>query len=110
MIKTLRAKLVADTKKQRQYQTPHMHWLFPFYFNQSIRPFPHCERLIQAACVSGDGENWQGETLMAKPIMARATAVWLVDNTTMTFKQIADFVGMHEWKFRELQTVTWQLG
>ncbi len=33
---------------------------------------------------------------MAKPIMAKATAVWLVDNTTMTFKQIADFVGMHE--------------
>lgn len=31
-----------------------------------------------------------------KPIMAKATAVWLVDNTTMTFKQIADFVGMHE--------------
>lgn len=31
-----------------------------------------------------------------KPIMARATAVWLVDNTTMTFKQIADFTGMHE--------------
>jgi hypothetical protein len=28
--------------------------------------------------------------------MARATAVWLVDNTTMTFKQIADFTGMHE--------------
>ena len=33
---------------------------------------------------------------MSKPIMARATAVWLVDNTTMTFKQIADFTGMHE--------------
>ncbi len=33
---------------------------------------------------------------MAKPLMAKATAVWLVDNTTMTFKQIADFVGMHE--------------
>src|SRR6056297_2740376 len=31
-----------------------------------------------------------------KPIMAKATAVWLVDNTTMSFKQIADFVGMHE--------------
>ena len=28
--------------------------------------------------------------------MARATAVWLVDNTMLTFKQIADFVGMHE--------------
>ena len=33
---------------------------------------------------------------MARLINARATAVWLVDNTTMTFKQIADFVGMHE--------------
>lgn len=31
-----------------------------------------------------------------KPIMARATAVWLVDNTTLSFKQIADFCGMHE--------------
>jgi len=31
-----------------------------------------------------------------KPIMARATAVWLVDNTTLTFKQVADFTGMHE--------------
>ena len=33
---------------------------------------------------------------MAKPIMAKATAVWLVDNTTLSFKQIADFTGMHE--------------
>ena len=33
---------------------------------------------------------------MGKPIMARATAVWLVDNTTLTFKQIGDFTGMHE--------------
>ena len=33
---------------------------------------------------------------MSKPIMAKATAVWLVDNTTISFKQIADFVGMHE--------------
>lgn len=33
---------------------------------------------------------------MAKPIMAKATAVWLVDNTTLSFKQIADFVDMHE--------------
>jgi hypothetical protein len=31
-----------------------------------------------------------------KPLMAKATAVWLVDNTTLTFKQIADFCGMHE--------------
>jgi len=33
---------------------------------------------------------------MSKPIMAKATAVWLVDNTTISFKQIADFTGMHE--------------
>ena len=33
---------------------------------------------------------------MAKPIMAKATAVWLVDNTTLTFKQVADFCEMHE--------------
>ncbi|KAF0676477.1 DUF1013 domain-containing protein [Profundibacterium mesophilum] len=31
-----------------------------------------------------------------KPIMAKATAVWLVDNTTLSFKQIADFCGLHE--------------
>uniref|UniRef100_UPI004048B249 DUF1013 domain-containing protein n=1 Tax=Yoonia sp. TaxID=2212373 RepID=UPI004048B249 len=29
------------------------------------------------------------------PIMAKATAVWLCDNTTITFKQIADFCGLH---------------
>ncbi|OSP56878.1 DUF1013 domain-containing protein [Pseudoruegeria sp. SK021] len=33
---------------------------------------------------------------MGKPIMAKATAVWLVDNTTLSFKQIADFCGYHE--------------
>lgn len=33
---------------------------------------------------------------MSKPLMAKATAVWLVDNTTMTFKQVADFCGLHE--------------
>ena len=33
---------------------------------------------------------------MNKPLMAKATAVWLVDNTTLTFGQIADFCGLHE--------------
>ena len=28
--------------------------------------------------------------------MPKATAVWLVDNTMLTFKQIAEFVGLHE--------------
>ncbi len=33
---------------------------------------------------------------MNKPLMAKATAVWLVDNTTLSFTQIADFCGLHE--------------
>ena len=33
---------------------------------------------------------------MDKPLMAKATAVWLVDNTTLSFSQIAAFCGMHE--------------
>jgi len=33
---------------------------------------------------------------MTLPLMQKATAVWLVDNTTLTFKQIADFCGLHE--------------
>ena len=30
------------------------------------------------------------------PLMPMATAVWLVDNTTLSFKQIADFCRLHE--------------
>ncbi len=30
------------------------------------------------------------------PLMTKATAVWLVDNTTISFKQIAEFCGLHE--------------
>lgn len=33
---------------------------------------------------------------MTKPLMSKATAVWLVDNTTLSFRQIAEFCGMHE--------------
>lgn len=30
------------------------------------------------------------------PLMPKATAVWLVENTSLTFKQIAEFCGLHE--------------
>ena len=30
------------------------------------------------------------------PLMPMATALWLVENTTLTFKQIANFCNMHE--------------
>ena len=32
---------------------------------------------------------------MALPLMPKATAVWLVENTGLTFDQIADFCGLH---------------
>jgi len=37
---------------------------------------------------------------MAQLLMPKATAVWLVENTTLTFEQIADFCGLHPWRFR----------
>ena len=34
--------------------------------------------------------------MSSAPLMPMATAVWLVENTTLTFQQIADFCNMHE--------------
>ena len=33
---------------------------------------------------------------MSNAPLMMATAVWLVENTTLTFKQIADFCKLHE--------------
>lgn len=33
---------------------------------------------------------------MPAPLMPKATAVWLVENTPLTFEQIAEFCGLHE--------------
>jgi hypothetical protein len=35
------------------------------------------------------------EIAMPAPLMPKATAVWLVENTSLTFDQIADFCGLH---------------
>ena len=32
---------------------------------------------------------------MSQPLMPKATAVWLIDNTALTFEQIADYCGLH---------------
>ena len=32
---------------------------------------------------------------MPQPLMPKATAVWLVDNTSLSFEQIAEFCGLH---------------
>jgi hypothetical protein len=37
-----------------------------------------------------------------KLLMPKATAVWLVDNTTLTFQQIADFTEMHKIEVEKL--------
>jgi hypothetical protein len=37
---------------------------------------------------------------MTLPLMPKATAIWLVENTALTFKQIADFCGMHELEIK----------
>ena len=34
------------------------------------------------------------------PLMPMATAVWLVENTTLTFKQIANFATCMKLKFK----------
>lgn len=39
---------------------------------------------------------------MAKPLMPKATAVWLVENTALTFRQIADFCGLHELEIQAI--------
>ena len=36
------------------------------------------------------------------PLMPVATAIWLVENTSLTFKQIADFCRMHEVEIRSI--------
>ena len=37
---------------------------------------------------------------MTLPLMPKATAIWLVENTALTFRQIADFCGMHELEIK----------
>jgi hypothetical protein len=33
--------------------------------------------------------------MMSQPLMPKATAVWLIENTVLTFEQIADFCDLH---------------
>jgi len=33
---------------------------------------------------------------MKLPLMPKATAIWLIENTSLSFNQIADFCGLHE--------------
>ena len=39
---------------------------------------------------------------MAHPLMPKATAVWLIDNTMLSFEQIAAFCGLHDLEVQAL--------
>ena len=39
---------------------------------------------------------------MTLPLMPKATAVWLVENTALTFKQIGEFCGMHSLEIQAI--------
>ena len=39
---------------------------------------------------------------MSLPLMPKATAVWLVENTSLTFEQIAQFCGMHSLEIQAI--------
>jgi hypothetical protein len=39
---------------------------------------------------------------MPMPLMPKATAVWLVENTTLNFRQIAEFCGLHELEIQAI--------
>ena len=45
--------------------------------------------------------DWWKTKINGAPLMPMATAVWLVENTTLTFKQIANFVNYMLLKFKE---------
>jgi hypothetical protein len=54
--------------------------------------FPAWGRFVKSRLGWADAKGFP----MSKPLMSKATAVWLVDNTTLTFRQVAEFCGMHE--------------
>ncbi len=55
----------------------------------------------------GVGEAQRRFAMSNAPLMPKATAVWLLDNTALTFDQVADFTKMHiRWRSGRSRTVT----
>jgi hypothetical protein len=50
----------------------------------------------------GVGEAQRRFAMSNAPLMPKATAVWLVDNTALTFDQVADFTKMHPLEVRAI--------
>src|SRR3546814_13663394 len=51
--------------------------------------------LFRSAQGTGAGRTEGGFFLMSLPLMPKATAVWLIDNTSLSFEQVAKFCGLH---------------
>src|SRR6266567_4634348 len=51
----------------------------------------------RSALAHADGEEDRFEETMTSnaPLMPKATAIWLVENTSLTFDQIAEFCKLH---------------
>ena len=39
---------------------------------------------------------------MSGPLMPKATAIWLIENTALTFDQISDFCDIHILEIQEI--------
>lgn len=48
--------------------------------------------------------------MAATPLMPKATAVWLVENTALTFEQIAEFCGLHHLEIQAIADGTVAVG
>jgi hypothetical protein len=50
---------------------------------------------IEARIPGAQAQSHRREHDMDRPLMPKATAMWLVENTSLTFEQIAEFCGLH---------------
>lgn len=57
--------------------------------------FPHHSGLSGASWTPGSRQFLWRPMMADKPLMPIATAVWLIDNTSLTFDQIAEFCVLH---------------
>ena len=62
------------------------------------RPAERSGAAVFNACFGGP--QTQGFQPMTQILMPKATSVWLVDNTSLSFEQIADFCGLHPLEVR----------
>src|SRR5215831_7311547 len=53
-------------------------------------------------CLQGRTERKEEFIMITQPLMPKATAVWLVENTALSFDQIAEFCRLHPLEVRSI--------